>query len=193
MFYLCNSLEQVGDVAGLRYSANRGSEEAALSLALLSAKNGDFAAMRELADSGESYADERLSQLLAIQDQEDELRQRLEAGREHAAWGLAIWLAEHGRTPELLSRAAGRRLASGASSARIYWKSQKLLFTEYGPVHAPLAYSNFKDLFRLSDRWARTRFTDLRYYKVRERGGLYRGKTQCQEVACRFALDQARE
>jgi pimeloyl-ACP methyl ester carboxylesterase len=60
---------------------------------------------------------------------------------------------------------------SAASSARIYWESYgaaRLL----GEVAAPSAYSLFpKELSQLSERWLRTRFTDLRYYHALERGG----------------------
>jgi pimeloyl-ACP methyl ester carboxylesterase len=62
--------------------------------------------------------------------------------------------------------------ASAASSARLYWESFKGALTDFAPVPAPVAYSVFpKEIFRLSERWMRTRFTDLRSYSVVERGG----------------------
>ena len=42
----------------------------------------------------------------------------------------------------------------------------------FDKVHAPSAYSRFPaDNVALSERWARTRFTDLRYYGTPARGG----------------------
>jgi pimeloyl-ACP methyl ester carboxylesterase len=61
--------------------------------------------------------------------------------------------------------------ASATSSARLYWESYKPLLATFDPVPVPAAYSVFKDLFRFSERWIRTRFTDLRYYNIIERGG----------------------
>jgi epoxide hydrolase len=60
---------------------------------------------------------------------------------------------------------------SAASSARIYWESYQAARLR-GEVSAPSAYSLFpKELSQLSERWLRTRFTDLRYYHAVERGG----------------------
>ena len=42
----------------------------------------------------------------------------------------------------------------------------------FDEVPAPSAYSRFPaDNVALSERWARTRYTDLRYYGTPERGG----------------------
>jgi len=60
---------------------------------------------------------------------------------------------------------------SATSSARLYWESFKGALANFSPVAVPAAYSVFKDIFMLSERWARTRFTDLRYYKQLDRGG----------------------
>lgn len=60
---------------------------------------------------------------------------------------------------------------SAASSARLYWESFKSALGKPTPVPVPCGYSVFKDIFMLSERWARTRYTDLRYYKQMERGG----------------------
>jgi pimeloyl-ACP methyl ester carboxylesterase len=60
---------------------------------------------------------------------------------------------------------------SAASSARIYWESYRgaALLLE---VPVPSAYSLFpKELSRVSERWLRTRFTDLRYYRAVDKGG----------------------
>lgn len=60
---------------------------------------------------------------------------------------------------------------SAASSARLYWES----FGRRRPditVDVPSGYTLFpKELFAASERWLRSRFTDLRYYHVAERGG----------------------
>ena len=43
----------------------------------------------------------------------------------------------------------------------------------------PAAYSCFPhDLFTFSERWARTRYPDLRYYSVPERGGHFAAMEQ---------------
>lgn len=62
--------------------------------------------------------------------------------------------------------------ASAASSARLYWESFKSVLSKFDPVTAPAAYSCFPhDVFTMSKRWARTRYTDLRYYSQPARGG----------------------
>ncbi len=62
--------------------------------------------------------------------------------------------------------------ATAASSARLYWESFKGLLADFTPITVPAAYSCFpEDLFTMTERWARTRFADLRYYSQPERGG----------------------
>jgi pimeloyl-ACP methyl ester carboxylesterase len=59
---------------------------------------------------------------------------------------------------------------SAASSARMYWESFRNLNTD--PVAIPTAYSQFpEEIFQFSERWLKTRFSDLRYYHATERGG----------------------
>jgi pimeloyl-ACP methyl ester carboxylesterase len=60
---------------------------------------------------------------------------------------------------------------SGASSARLYWESFKKALSDFSPVEVTSAYSVFKDIFTLSERWAKTRFSDLRYYNRLSKGG----------------------
>jgi pimeloyl-ACP methyl ester carboxylesterase len=60
---------------------------------------------------------------------------------------------------------------SGASSARLYWESFKKALTDFSPVGVTSGYSVFKDIFTLSERWAKTRFSDLRYYNRIAKGG----------------------
>lgn len=61
---------------------------------------------------------------------------------------------------------------AGASSARLYWESARATLSSFPPVVAPVAYSVFpREFERMSERWARTRFPDLRYYRQVERGG----------------------
>jgi epoxide hydrolase len=62
--------------------------------------------------------------------------------------------------------------ATGASSARMYWESFREILGDFSPVTVPTAYSAFpKDLFTASERWARTRYPDLRYYSEPAAGG----------------------
>jgi epoxide hydrolase len=62
--------------------------------------------------------------------------------------------------------------AAAASSARLYWHSLAASVGSFDEVPAPSAYSRFPaDNVALSERWARTRYTDLRYYGTPERGG----------------------
>jgi pimeloyl-ACP methyl ester carboxylesterase len=59
---------------------------------------------------------------------------------------------------------------SATSSARLYWESFPSSVVD--EVSVPSAYSLFpEDVFVASERWLRTRFTDLRYYHQAERGG----------------------
>jgi epoxide hydrolase len=62
---------------------------------------------------------------------------------------------------------------SAASSARMYWENAQYLNTEPDrKVKIPTAYTQFpEEIFAFSERWLRTRFSDLRYYHAAERGG----------------------
>jgi epoxide hydrolase len=62
---------------------------------------------------------------------------------------------------------------SAASSARMYWENAQYLSTEpERPVRIPTAYTQFpEEIFGFSERWLKTRFSDLRYYHAAERGG----------------------
>lgn len=60
---------------------------------------------------------------------------------------------------------------TGGSSARLYHEAFGALFTDVAPVDCPVAYTRADDIFQLSEREARTRFSDLRRYSVAERGG----------------------
>lgn len=61
--------------------------------------------------------------------------------------------------------------ASGASSARLYWES----FGRgggAGDIKVPSGISVFpKEIFKCSERWARRRYKDLRYYNILDKGG----------------------
>src|SRR5258708_39987266 len=62
--------------------------------------------------------------------------------------------------------------AAAASSARLYWHSLASSVGSFDEVPAPSAYSRFPaDNVALSERWARTRYPDLRYYGTPARGG----------------------
>ena len=59
---------------------------------------------------------------------------------------------------------------SGASSARLYWESFNK--PKLDPITVPVGASRFpKDIFLASERWARKRFSDLRYWSEPEFGG----------------------
>ena len=62
--------------------------------------------------------------------------------------------------------------AAATSSARLYWHSLASSVGTFDEIPTPSAYSRFPaDNVALSERWARTRFTDLRYYGTPARGG----------------------
>jgi hypothetical protein len=57
-------------------------------------------------------------------------------------------------------------------AARLYWHSLASSVGSIDEVPTPSAYSRFPaDNVALSERWARTRYTDLRYYGTPARGG----------------------
>jgi epoxide hydrolase len=61
---------------------------------------------------------------------------------------------------------------AATSSARLYWESAEAAEHAYPQIRTPAAYTVFpKEIFLASERWARTRCEDLRYYKRAERGG----------------------
>jgi pimeloyl-ACP methyl ester carboxylesterase len=61
---------------------------------------------------------------------------------------------------------------TAASSARLYWEGMADVHTALELVSAPTGYSVFpKDIYRVSERVAATRFGDLRYYNRLEKGG----------------------
>ena len=60
---------------------------------------------------------------------------------------------------------------TAASSARLYWESFSQL-SSYDEVAVPSAYTQFPgEIVNVSERWLRTRFTDLRYYHGVGKGG----------------------
>ncbi|MBT3461757.1 MAG: epoxide hydrolase [Gammaproteobacteria bacterium] len=61
---------------------------------------------------------------------------------------------------------------AGASSARIYWESFGSSTLSSLPVTVPSAISIFpKEIFKTSERWARQRYQDLRYFNQLPKGG----------------------
>ncbi len=85
---------------------------------------------------------------------------------------------------------------SAASSARLYWES----FARGGmaEVTVPSGVSIFpKEIFKASRRWAETRFKDLRYYNVLDKGGHFAAFVQpeafVQEVRACFRAIRASE
>jgi len=62
--------------------------------------------------------------------------------------------------------------AAAASSARMYWENFSVLTQPKAPIHLPTGISIFpKEIFRMSRRWAETRFTQLTYYNALDKGG----------------------
>ncbi len=69
--------------------------------------------------------------------------------------------------------------AAGASSARLYWESFRT--RDFKAIDVPSGISVFpKEIFRLSRRWAETRFTDLRHFGEPPRGGHFAAMEQPQ-------------
>lgn len=69
--------------------------------------------------------------------------------------------------------------ATATSSAQMYWESMAAVFTDFTPATVPTAYSCFpKDLFLFTERWARTRYPDLRYFSVPAKGGHFAATEQ---------------
>ena len=61
---------------------------------------------------------------------------------------------------------------ASTSSARLYWEATAKVFSDWRETKVPVAYTVFpKEIVRLSERWARTRYPDLRYYKRLSKGG----------------------
>jgi len=61
---------------------------------------------------------------------------------------------------------------TASSSARLYREAGRSLYLDYRPTRVPVVYSAFpRENVRLSERWARTRYPDLRYYNRPARGG----------------------
>ncbi|MBT7389740.1 MAG: epoxide hydrolase, partial [Gammaproteobacteria bacterium] len=85
---------------------------------------------------------------------------------------------------------------AGASSARIYWESFGSSTLSSLPVTVPSAISIFpKEIFKTSERWARLRYQDLRYFNELPKGGHFAAFEQpdlfVQEL--RTAFDQMRD
>jgi len=69
--------------------------------------------------------------------------------------------------------------AAGASSARLYWESFRV--RDFKPIDVPTGISVFpKEIFRVSRRWAETRFSDLRHFGEPSRGGHFAAMEQPQ-------------
>jgi len=85
---------------------------------------------------------------------------------------------------------------AGASSARIYWESFGSSTLSSLPVAVPSAISIFpKEIFKTSERWARQRYQDLRYFNQLSKGGHFAAFEQpdlfVQEL--RAAFDKMRD
>ena len=82
--------------------------------------------------------------------------------------------------------------AAATSSARLYWHSLASSLGAFDEVPAPSAYSHFPaDNVALSERWARTHFTDLRYYGTPARGGHFAANETPDEFVAEVPQDSA--
>lgn len=62
--------------------------------------------------------------------------------------------------------------AAAASSARMYWENFASISQPKGPIHLPTGISIFPhEIFRLSRRWAETRFSRIVHYNALDKGG----------------------
>tara|TARA_E500000331_G_scaffold45116_2_gene37905 strand:- start:15811 stop:16935 length:1125 start_codon:yes stop_codon:yes gene_type:complete len=80
---------------------------------------------------------------------------------------------------------------TSASSARIYWES--LNHANNDPVTVPSGISMFpKEIFKTSERWARTRYQELVYFNEQPKGGHFAAFEQpdafVEEIRACFAL-----
>ncbi len=67
--------------------------------------------------------------------------------------------------------------AAGASSARLYWESFRV--RDFPAIDVPTGISVFpKEIFRVSRRWAQTRFSDIRHFGEPPRGGHFAAMEQ---------------
>ena len=73
--------------------------------------------------------------------------------------------------------------ASGASSARLYWES----FGRGGrakDIEVPSGVTVYpKEIFKASERWVRRRYTNLKHYRIQEKGGHFAAFEQPQLFA----------
>jgi epoxide hydrolase len=61
---------------------------------------------------------------------------------------------------------------TATSAARLYWEAGDALFRNFTPTRVPVAYTLFpRENVRMSERWAQTRYPDLRYYHKARSGG----------------------
>jgi pimeloyl-ACP methyl ester carboxylesterase len=152
---------------------------------------------------GEPTAEERgqLTQLERYAAEEDGYAQEQATRPQTVGYGLAdspagqcAWILEKFRTwtdcdghPEnALSRETMLDTIglywltnTAASSARLYWESFGRRGPKPVPVEVPVGYTLFPaDIFGVSERWARTRYRDLRHYSRVARGGHFASMEQ---------------
>jgi epoxide hydrolase len=69
---------------------------------------------------------------------------------------------------------------TAAASARLYWESFSTM-SSFDEISVPAAYTRFpNEIVNVSERWLRTRFTDLRYYSIVAKGGHFAALEQPQ-------------
>jgi epoxide hydrolase len=99
------------------------------------------------------------------------------------------WTDNHGSPEDAVPRERLLDIVSlywltrtAASSARLYWESFKDAVGAFPPIEGvPVGYTVFPhEIFRLTERWARTRYPDLRYYHQVDVGGHFAALEQPQ-------------
>ncbi len=76
---------------------------------------------------------------------------------------------------------------TAAASARLYWESFSTM-SSFEEISVPSAYTRFpKEIVNVSERWLRTRFTDLRYYHSVAKGGHFAALEQPRSSSTRSA------
>jgi epoxide hydrolase len=177
--------QDVAHLAGIHINLGLANPEALMALGeLTESEQSDLAALRNYMENEAGYS-----------TQQSTRPQTLGYGLADSPAGQAAWIVEKFKAwadcdghpenavsrDELLDNVMIYWLTnSAASSARIYWESFKSALSDFSPVDVAAAYSVFKDIFTLSERWARTRYTGLRYYNRLDRGGHFAALEQPQ-------------
>jgi pimeloyl-ACP methyl ester carboxylesterase len=144
--------------------------------ALTEEEEHEVARLHTFAGTGSSYAQQQMTR-----------PQTLAAGLSDSPAGQCAWILEKLRewsdcsgdpvnafsVDQILDNITLYWLSNtAASSARLYHESLAQARAGHEPIDIPTAYSAFpRELACMSERWVRTRYPDLRYYRRAEHGG----------------------